>query len=254
MRNANRTPDGPAAGRRRRAILGCAAVLALTLAAASPAGAQDAATDVVVFHGAGDTNGLSAIQELGTANDFDVTATSDAAALVGQLDAAEAVIFLNSAGDRLTGAQETALQEYVESGHGFVGIGTSATAEPGNTFFDGLIGARPNGDGTSSQQTVVAGDRVHPSTRDLPSSSTGPTSGTSGRRARQARCTRSRATTGPSPRPATAPTSAARITRSPGAATTRAAAPSTPAWGAPQAGSTPTCALTCSARSSGRRA
>ena len=50
------------------------------------------------------------------------------------------------------------------------GIGTAAEAEPGSAFFDDLIGARPDPSSPTgaTTQTLVAGDRVHPSTRDLP--------------------------------------------------------------------------------------
>ena len=81
-----------------------------------------------------------------------------------------AVVFLNSAGDRLNAAQEGALQAYVQGGGGFVGIGSTAEAETGNTFFNGLIGARPASSSSTAttSQVVAVGDRVHPSTRDLP--------------------------------------------------------------------------------------
>ena len=81
-----------------------------------------------------------------------------------------AVVFLNNPGDLLNAAQETALQGYIQGGGGFVGIGSAAEAEPGNTFVTGLIGARPDAASptTASDQVVVFGDRVHPSTKGLP--------------------------------------------------------------------------------------
>ena len=42
-----------------------------------------------------------------------------------------AVIFLNTAGNRLNGEQEGALADLMERGGGFVGIGTAAESEPG---------------------------------------------------------------------------------------------------------------------------
>ena len=69
----------------------------------------------------------------------------------------------------LDSAGEAALQGFVEDGKGFLGIGSTATVEPGSSFVNGLIGARPNNNPTTpSAQVVVPGDRVHPSTRDLP--------------------------------------------------------------------------------------
>ena len=80
------------------------------------------------------------------------------------------MVFLNNPGDRLNAAQESALQGYIQGGGGFVGIGSAAEAEPGNTFVTGLIGARPDAASptTASDQVVVFGDRVHPSTKGLP--------------------------------------------------------------------------------------
>ena len=77
---------------------------------------------------------------------------------------------LHSSGDVLNAAQRAALQAYVQGGGGFVGIGEAANLQPGDTFFSGLIGARPAASsptGTTSQ-TVEVGDRTHPSTRELP--------------------------------------------------------------------------------------
>ena len=112
-----------------------------------------------------------AIKDLGTANDFTVDASPDAANFTAaNLARYRAVVFLNNAGDRLNAAQETALQGYIQGGGGFVGIGGAAEAEPGNTFVTGLIGARPDAASptTASDQVVVFGDRVHPSTKGLP--------------------------------------------------------------------------------------
>ena len=58
----------------------------------------------------------------------------------------------------------------MERGGGFVGIGTAAESEPGSALLDDLIGARPDPaspTGTTTR-TLEVGDRVHPSTRDLP--------------------------------------------------------------------------------------
>ena len=129
---------------------------------------------VLVFHGPSDATvdaGINTIKDLGTANDFAVDASPDAANFTAaNLAQYRAVVFLNNAGDRLNAAQETALQGYIQGGGGFVGIGSAAEAEPGNTFITGLIGSRPDAASptTASDQTVVFGDRVHPSTKDLP--------------------------------------------------------------------------------------
>ena len=166
-----RAPGGPL-----RALLACGVLaLAIALFGAASAHAQEVpATSVLVFQGPSNpTNdaGVDAIEALGADHDFTVTATSDPAEFtVEKLAAYDAIVFLNSSGDRLNAAQEGALQDFIENGGGFVGIGSSAEAEPGVAFVDGLIGARPDAASPSAttEQTVVTGDRVHPSTRDLP--------------------------------------------------------------------------------------
>ncbi|HEX6020494.1 MAG TPA: ThuA domain-containing protein, partial [Solirubrobacter sp.] len=147
--------------------------LALSLIGAAAASAQSPPR-VLVFHGPSDATidaGVNALEAIGAANDFDVDPTADATVFTASnLANYRAVVFLNNAGDRLNAAQETALQNYVQGGGGFVGIGSAAEAEPGNSFVTGLIGARPaSGSPTgTSQQVVAVGDRVHPATRSLP--------------------------------------------------------------------------------------
>ena len=45
----------------------------------------------------------------------------------------------------LTGDQETALQNYIKAGNGFLGIADAAKFQPDSTWFTGLIGTRPVG-------------------------------------------------------------------------------------------------------------
>ena len=70
----------------------------------------------------------------------------------------------------LNASQESALQAFIQGGRGFVGIGGAAEAQPGSTFFNGLIGARPTaGSPTATAEKVVeVGDRVHPANEGLP--------------------------------------------------------------------------------------
>ena len=79
------------------------------------------------------------------------------------------MVFVHSAGDVLDAAQETALQDYVQDGGGFVGIGESALLEQGGAAFfntlTGLAAARITGTGTASSADVEFLDRVHPATR-----------------------------------------------------------------------------------------
>ena len=42
-------------------------------------------------------------------------------------------MFLNAGGDLLDSGGEAALQDFVEDGKGFLGIGSTATVEPGSS-------------------------------------------------------------------------------------------------------------------------
>ena len=129
---------------------------------------------MLVFHGPPDATvdaGVAALEALGAANDFEVDPTQNAADFTAaNLAGYRAVVFLDNEGDRLNAAQESALQGYIQSGGGFVGIGGAAEAEPGSTFVTGLIGARPDpaSPTATSEQVVAFGDRVHAATRALP--------------------------------------------------------------------------------------
>ena len=161
-------------GRFATALGAIACACALALVGAATAQAQEPPVQVLLYHGPSDARtdaGVAAIEALGAANNFGVEATDDATAFTSDnLENYRAVIFLNTSGDILTTPQETALQSYIEDGGGFFGIGEVAAAEQGNSFFTGLLGARPSGNssGATTPQIVAVGDRVHPSTEDLP--------------------------------------------------------------------------------------
>src|SRR5919106_1245341 len=155
----------------RTLLTACTLFAMVVLATATGAAGQGDGLSVLVFHDGGRTSGVTAIQDLGTGNGFAVDATQDPADFTAEnLEQYRAVIFLDNAGNQLDAAQESALQEYVNDGGGFLGIGAAAEAEPDSNFFDGLIGARPDAasSGDTTEQVVAVGDRVHPATRDLP--------------------------------------------------------------------------------------
>src|SRR3954469_19120124 len=130
----------------RRLLLAAIVAFGLSLLGASGAKAQST-IKVLVFTGPSDATtdaGVAALQSLGGAHDFGVDVTQNAGAFTAaNLAQYRAVVFLNNAGDRLDGAQESALQGYVNGGGGFVGIGGAAEAEPGGALVDGPIGPRP---------------------------------------------------------------------------------------------------------------
>lgn len=114
--------------------------------------------------------GITAIQQLGVDNDFDVDATEDASMFtLENLLQYDAVIFLSTTGDVLNADQQDAFEKYIQSGKGYVGIHAASDTEYDWPWYGGLVGAYfdSHPDGTPTAVIEVA-DKVHPSTSFLP--------------------------------------------------------------------------------------
>ncbi|WP_067494874.1 ThuA domain-containing protein [Actinoplanes sp. TFC3] len=142
---------------RRRIAAAAALTLATGLIAApsTPAAAAPTAAPtpgVLVFHGPAAqqedpvTEATAAVKELGASAGVPVTTSSDPAVFSATtLAGYRAVVFLSATGASLSRDQETALQNYVKAGNGFLGIGDAAKAQLDSAWFTGLIGTRPAG-------------------------------------------------------------------------------------------------------------
>src|SRR5882757_3078681 len=74
--------------------------------------------------------GIQALRELGTANGFTIMATEDSTVFTAaQLAGYRVVVFLNTTGDVLDAAQQTAFESYVNGGGGYVGVHAAADTE-----------------------------------------------------------------------------------------------------------------------------
>jgi type 1 glutamine amidotransferase len=113
--------------------------------------------------------GVAAIRQLGGRGGFAVDATEDAGRLRGDgLEPYRAVVFLSTTGDFLDGAEQMALQRFVERGGGFVGIHAAADAERGWPWYEQLVGARFARHPAVQPATIHVTDRDHPATASLP--------------------------------------------------------------------------------------
>lgn len=113
--------------------------------------------------------GLQAVRDLGAADSFVVTATEDAAQFTSaNLARFEAVVFLNTTGDVLDAAQQSAFEAYVRGGGGFVGVHAAADTEHDWPFYGDLLGARFASHPAIQPATVRVHDRAHPATAHLP--------------------------------------------------------------------------------------
>jgi len=162
------------------------ATAATAMAAPAPAGAVPAAQvvaaadtapfDVLVFsktagfrHGSIPA-GIAAIQQLGTENDFEVTATEDAGAFTDEnLAQYEAVVWLSTTGDVLNDDQQAAFERYVQNGGGYAGIHAASDTEYDWPWYGGLVGAYFSAHPQNQTATVKVEDHVHESTAHLPS-------------------------------------------------------------------------------------
>lgn len=112
--------------------------------------------------------GIDALRGLGQEQGFTVTATEDATVFSpDNLSGYEAVVFLSTTGDVLNGTQQDALQSYVDSGGGYVGVHAAADTEYDWPYYGQLVGAWFKSHPAIQQATVVNEDRTHPATSHL---------------------------------------------------------------------------------------
>ena len=123
----------------------CAASEAAPPAAAGPA---HAAFRVLVFSRATGFQhasrhvGVTAVQVLGSFNNFSVEATEDPTTFTdANLARFAAVVFLSTTGEVLDPTQQAAFERYIRAGHGFVGVHSASDTEYGWAWYHALLGA-----------------------------------------------------------------------------------------------------------------
>jgi type 1 glutamine amidotransferase len=115
-------------------------------------------------------NAVNAIKELGTLNGFDVRTTEDATAFTDDnLRQYRAIVFALTTGDVLNDAQQGALERFVNSGGGWVGIHSASDTEYGWEWYGRLVGAYFQNHPPGLQDTVMSADSDHPLARAIPS-------------------------------------------------------------------------------------
>jgi type 1 glutamine amidotransferase len=104
--------------------------------------------------------GIEAIRRLGKQHEFTVDATEDASAFNSKaLQRHAAVIFLSTTGDVLDDGQQRALEQYIRSGHGFVGIHSAADTEYDWPWYGQLVGGWFDGHDAIQDARVI---KAHP--------------------------------------------------------------------------------------------
>lgn len=115
--------------------------------------------------------GIAAIQKLGTENGFQVDTTKDAAKFTESLKKYKAIIFLSTTGDVLNSSQQTAMENYIKGGGGFVGVHAAADTEYEWPWYNKLVGgyfkSHPNNPNVRKAVINVL-NKDHMSTKSLP--------------------------------------------------------------------------------------
>jgi glucose/arabinose dehydrogenase/PKD repeat protein/type 1 glutamine amidotransferase len=119
---------------------------------AAPDKAADVSVSVLVFHGPAAeqqdpvAHATEAFKQLGQSNGITVEDSADPGVFTApNLDRYRGVVFLSAEGVTLNRDQETALQNYMKAGGGFLGVSDAARAQGDSAWFTGLIGTRPVG-------------------------------------------------------------------------------------------------------------
>ncbi|WP_456293698.1 ThuA domain-containing protein [Streptomyces olivaceus] len=112
--------------------------------------------------------GIAALKELGTPAGIQVTATEEAGQFTtNNLAKYDAVAFLSTTGDVLNADQQTAFENYIKNGGGYMGIHAAADTEYDWEFYGGLVGAYFHSHPAIQQATVRVEDHDHPATAHL---------------------------------------------------------------------------------------
>lgn len=114
-------------------------------------------------------DGRAAVEALGAEHGFRVVATEDAGYFTDPgLDEFAVVLFLSTTGDVLDDTQQLALQQYVRSGGGYVGVHAASDTEYGWDWYGELVGARFRSHPENQQARLRVLNRQHPATAGLP--------------------------------------------------------------------------------------
>lgn len=112
--------------------------------------------------------GVAAVRDIGAGLGVGVDATEDAGAFTPQnLSRYGAAVFLSTSGHVFDDDQRNALESYVRSGGGFVGIHAASTTEYDWPFYGRLVGARFDSHPPAQRAAIVVEDPSHPATAHL---------------------------------------------------------------------------------------
>ncbi len=114
-------------------------------------------------------DGIAALQQIASENGWNTDHTEDASVFTSDsLNTYRAVIFLNTTGDILNSEQQSAFEEYIQNGSGFIGIHSASDTEYDWPWYGRLVGAYFESHPQIQEAGIKVTDRNHPSTQMLP--------------------------------------------------------------------------------------
>ncbi len=115
------------------------------------------------------TKGAEALMKIGAEMGLEVEWSQDAAAFTDDsLARFGVVVFLSTTGDVLDDAQQGAMERFIRSERGWVGIHAAADTEYEWAWYMGLVGAAFKSHPATQVATIRVVDRTHPATKHLP--------------------------------------------------------------------------------------
>lgn len=115
--------------------------------------------------------GVAAIETIGAELGYEVIASEDSSVLVASdLNEVALIVFLNTTGDVLDREEEEAVEGYIRSGGGFVGIHSATDTEYDWVWYGGLVGAYFSDHPALQPATVHSTGSGHPAGAGLPDS------------------------------------------------------------------------------------
>lgn len=108
-------------------------------------------------------SGIQAFEQLSSELDFDLATSDDDASFTSdELASHDVVVFLNTTGDVLDEDEEVALEAFIASGGGFVGIHSATDTEYDWPWYGGLVGAYFDGHPAVQPAVVEVIESTHP--------------------------------------------------------------------------------------------
>ncbi|MGV8878793.1 MAG: ThuA domain-containing protein [Sphingobacteriaceae bacterium] len=121
------------------------------------------------FHHSSIPAGIAAVKLLGEQNNFTVDTTTNAEKFTPEnLKQYDAVIFLSTTGDVLNEQQQTAFEQYIKSGKGFVGVHAATDTEYDWPWYGNLVGAYFKSHPAQQEAVLKVIDRNTIATKHLP--------------------------------------------------------------------------------------